>query len=80
VKKVGVGRGWSAYQVVQDLVAKDADYLKGLPGSNRIDEHVAMDADEVLGVQDAVFVLEQRASQAVDRSLQQAVLGRVTPG
>ena len=39
-----------------------------------------MYADEVLGVQDAVFVLEQRVSQAVDRSLQQAVLGRVTPG
>jgi hypothetical protein len=39
-----------------------------------------MDADEVLGVQDAVFVLERRASQADDRSLQQAILGWVTPG
>ncbi len=66
--------------MIQDLVAKDADDLEGLPGSNRIDEHVAMDADEVLGVQDAVFVLERRASQADDRSLQQAILGWVTPG
>ena len=69
--------------MVKNLIAKDANHLKGLIGSNRVDEHVAMNADEVFGVHDAVFVLKERARQAVDRRLQPAVLGWprwVTPG
>lgn len=65
--------------MIQDLVAQDADDVEGLPGSNGVDKHVAMDADEVLGVQNAIFVLERRASQADDRRLQQAILGWVDP-
>ena len=46
------------YKVVQDLIANDARHLKALLGSNRVDNHVAMDADKVLGVENTVFILE----------------------
>ena len=61
--------------MVEDLVPQDADHLKGLPRGDGVDEHVAMDADEVLGIEDAVFVLRASSSQ-VGGSLQQAVLGQ----
>lgn len=44
--------------MVEDLVAQDADHVKGLLGSDRVNEHIAMDADEMFGVEDAVFILE----------------------
>ena len=59
--------------MVEDLVPQDADHLKGWPRGDGVDEHVAMDADEVLRVEDAVFVL--KASSQVGGWLQQAVLG-----
>jgi hypothetical protein len=44
--------------VVQDLIANNARHLEALLGSNRIDDHVAMNADEVLGIEDTVFILQ----------------------
>ena len=43
--------------MIQDLVPDDADHLKRLAGSDGVDEHIAMDANEVLRVQQAVLVL-----------------------
>ena len=45
------------YQVVEDLVTDDAGHLEALLARHRVDDEVAMDADKVLGVEDAVFVL-----------------------
>lgn len=45
------------YQVVQDLVSDDAHHLETLLAADRVDDHVAVDANEVLGVENAVFVL-----------------------
>ncbi len=56
-----------AHQVVEDLVPDDLDHLEGRHGRDRVDQHVAMDADEVLRVQDAVFVLAAAVSQSVVR-------------
>lgn len=61
--------------MVEYLVPQDADHLKGLPRGHGVDEHVAMDADKVFGVEDAVFVLKASSSQ-VGGWLQQAVLGQ----
>lgn len=44
--------------MVQDLIANDARHLKALFVGNRVDNHVAMNADKVLGVENAVFILE----------------------
>lgn len=43
--------------MVQDLISDDAHHLEALLAANRVDDHVAVDADEVLGVEDAVFIL-----------------------
>lgn len=51
------GEGLYTYKVVQDLVPNDAHHLKALLAANRVDDHVAVDADKVLGVEDAVLVL-----------------------
>lgn len=45
------------YQVVQDLIPDDAHHLEALLAADRVDDHVAVDANEVLGVKDAVFIL-----------------------
>lgn len=50
-------RGYATYQVVENLVPNDADHLEALLAADRVDDHVAVDADEVFGVEDAVFVL-----------------------
>lgn len=47
------------HEVVQDLVADDLYHLKGLSGSNRVDQNIAMDTDEVLGIQDRVLILKK---------------------
>ncbi len=69
------------YQVVEDLVTQDPDHLERLLGSDRVDEHVAMDADEVFRVQYRVFILKQghaamaaSMSAGAGRSLQEAAL------
>lgn len=53
--------------MVEDLVAQDADHVEGLLGSDGVDEHIAMDTDEMLGVEDAVFILEESWCQVADR-------------
>lgn len=49
-------RGY-AYQVVQDLVAYDPRHLEALLAGDRVDNDVAVDADEVLRVEDTVLIL-----------------------
>jgi hypothetical protein len=51
-------RKWEEYEVVQDLLADDLCGVEGGSALDRVDDHVAMDADEVLGVQVAVLILE----------------------
>jgi hypothetical protein len=43
--------------VVQNLVSYDAHHLEALLAADRVDDHVAMNANEVLGVKNAVLVL-----------------------
>lgn len=49
--------------MVQDLVADDPCHLEALLGGDRVDNHVAVDADEVLRVENAVFILEGGGSR-----------------
>jgi hypothetical protein len=52
-------RLWAyTYQVVEDLVADDARHLEALLAGDRVDNDVAVDADEVLRVEDAVLILQ----------------------
>ena len=44
--------------MVQDLIANDARHFKALLGGDRVDNHVAMDANKVLRVENTVFILE----------------------
>lgn len=46
-----------AYQEIQDLVPDGLDHVKGLAGANRINEYIPVDANEVFGVQHAIFIL-----------------------
>lgn len=43
--------------MVQDLVSYDSGHLEALLVGNRVYNHVAMDADKVLRIKDAVFIL-----------------------
>lgn len=43
--------------MIQDLIPYDADHFKTLLRSDGIDNHVAMDSDKVLAVQDGVLIL-----------------------
>jgi hypothetical protein len=45
--------------VIEDLITNDARHLEALLGSDRIYNHVAMDANEMLGVEDTVLVLQR---------------------
>ena len=47
----------TTYKVIEDLVPDDADHLEGLPRGDRVDQHVPMNPDEVLGVEDTVLIL-----------------------
>jgi len=53
----GFSKDCFAYKVVQDLVPDDAHHLEALLAADRVDDHVAVNADKVLGVEDAVLVL-----------------------
>ena len=46
--------------MVQDLIAYYATHLKALLAGDRVDNHVAMNANEVLAVEDGVLVLAGR--------------------
>jgi hypothetical protein len=68
------------YQVVENLVADDARHLEALLAGDRVDNDVAVDADEVLRVEDAVLIL--RAPVLLATSSQQAwawLFGRAAP-
>lgn len=54
----GIKRGTN--DVVKDLLADNRYHLKRLLRRDRVHQHVAVDADEVLGVQDGVFILAGR--------------------
>jgi hypothetical protein len=43
--------------VIQNLVANDSHHLETLLAADAVDDHVTVDADEVLAVQNGVFVL-----------------------
>lgn len=45
------------YEVVQQLLTDDLDHLEGGLGSHRVDKHIAVNADEVLAIHDAVLIL-----------------------
>jgi hypothetical protein len=45
------------YRVIQDLIPNDAAHLKALLAGNRVYDHVAMDADEVLAVEYSILIL-----------------------
>jgi hypothetical protein len=45
------------HQVVQDLISDDPAHLEALLAGDRVDDHVAVDANEVLAVEDGVLVL-----------------------
>jgi hypothetical protein len=59
--------------VIEDLVADDTRHFEALLAGDRVDNHVAMDADEVLRVEDAVLVLQW--NRAVSHILTKAGLG-----
>lgn len=46
--------------MVQNLVPDDAHHLEALLASHRIDQHVAMDPNEVFGVEYAVLILNSK--------------------
>ena len=43
--------------MVQDLISDDAHHLEALLAADRVDDHVAVDTNEVLRVENAVFIL-----------------------
>lgn len=43
--------------MVEDLISDNSEHFKGLAGRDGVDDHVAVDADEVFRVEDAVFIL-----------------------
>lgn len=43
--------------VVKNLLANDCNHLEGLCRRYRVDKHIAMDANEVLRVENAVLIL-----------------------
>lgn len=45
------------YKMVEDFIADNLHHLERLHRRNRVDEHVAMNTNKVLRIQDAVFIL-----------------------
>lgn len=68
--------GGSTYEVVQNLVADNARHLKALLACDRVDDHVAMNANEVFRVQDAILILVHsiRVSRVLVNSLSRSIL------
>ena len=57
--------GGETYEVVEDLITNDARHLEALLAGDRVDNHVAMDTNKVLGVKNAVLILEKAFMSAV---------------
>jgi hypothetical protein len=53
------------HEVVEDLIPDDARHLETLLACDRVDDHVAVDTDEVLGVKNAVLILVKATILAV---------------
>jgi hypothetical protein len=51
------------YQVVEYFIPNDLHHLKALSASNIINQHVAVNANKMLAVEDRVFILESRESK-----------------
>lgn len=68
-------QGEVTHKVIQNLVADDACHFEALLAGNRVDNHVAMDANEVLRIEDAVFILvnSSRVSRVLINSLSRTV-------
>lgn len=62
---MGLALAGGAYEVVEDLITDDASHLEALLARDRVDDHVAMDADEVLRVKDAVLILKRGVALAL---------------
>jgi hypothetical protein len=45
--------------VVEDLVADDARHFEALLAGDRVDDYVAVDADKVLRIKDAILILQE---------------------
>lgn len=43
--------------MIQNLVANNSHHLEALLAANTVDDHVSVDPNEVLAVQNSVFVL-----------------------
>lgn len=43
--------------MIQNFIPDDSDHLKALLATDTVNNHVSMDADEVLAVQNGVFIL-----------------------
>ena len=50
---------WNTHKVVENLVAYDASHLEALLAGDRVDDHVSVNADEMLRVEDAIFILNK---------------------
>lgn len=72
------------HEVIEDLVSYDARHFEALLAGDRVDNHVAMDADEVLGIEDAVLILHYvglvsgilRSLSRIARTRNEAMLGQ----
>lgn len=58
MKTRAVDARWSAtYKVVEDLVTENANHVERLLGGDRVDQNIAVNANKVFRVQNAVFIL-----------------------
>ena len=46
--------------MIENFITDDLNHLKGRCGGDRVDENIAVDTNEVLGVQNAIFILWNR--------------------
>lgn len=44
--------------MIENLISDDARHLEALLACNRVDNHVTVDANKVLRIEDAVFILK----------------------
>lgn len=56
---IHIEQGGKTYEVIEDLVTDDARHLEALLAGNRVHDQVAMDANEVLGIENAVLILNR---------------------
>lgn len=47
----------ATYEMIENLVPNNTRHLKALLASDRVDNHVSMNADKVLRVEDTIFIL-----------------------